>query len=103
MHSFKLIIEKDRSELLLLLDGKPIVRREWQESRDMGRQLFRAIDDLLEKNGLKAGDIHDFDLKTRVSDNFTSVKIAQTVAAVYNWSVRVPSSQKIKRLDGNQG
>ncbi len=91
MHSFKLIIEKDRSELLLLLDGKPIARREWQESRDMGRQLFRAIADLLKENGLKAGEISHFELKTDISDNFTSVKIAETVKAVYTWGVRVPS------------
>lgn len=93
MHSFKLIIKKERSELILLSDGEEKASREWQESRDMGRQLFVAIAELLKENSLKAGKIADFELQTDVSDTFTSVKIAQTVAAVYNWSVRVLSSK----------
>lgn len=93
MRSFKLIIEKDRSELLLLLDGVEKARREWRESRDMGKKLFMAIAELLKENGLKSGEIADFELQTDVSDTFTSVKIAETVKAVYTWGVRVPSSK----------
>lgn len=52
-----------------------------------------AVAEHLKENGLKAGDIHDFELKTDISDNFTSVKIAETVKAVYTWGVRVPSSK----------
>jgi hypothetical protein len=31
--------------------------------------------------------VTDFRLETAVSDNFTSVKIAETVAGVYTWAV----------------
>ncbi len=88
MHSFFLTLTKTDSRLALLLGGKVVAEKSWAESRDMGRQLFEGIDALLSENGLKPGDIGDFQLQTEVSDNFTSVKIAETVAKVYTWAVR---------------
>lgn len=93
MFTFLLNVEKDHSDLTLLQNGTEIAKKTWPEVRDMGRQLFEAVHALLTENGLKPEEIGDFQLETRVSDNFTSVKIAQTVAAVYTWGVKVLSSE----------
>lgn len=89
MYSLFLTLTKTDARLALLQEGKEVATKTWSESRDMGRQLFEAIQGLLQAHGLQPADIADFRLETGVSDNFTSVKIAQTVAQVYNWSVSV--------------
>lgn len=88
IYSFKLTVEKNRSQLVLVEDGLEIVSREWEEGRDMGRRLFESIDGILKERSLKPTDISDFIVKTDVSDNFTSVKIAQTVAETYQFAVK---------------
>lgn len=87
MYSFLLIIEKERSELRLMEGETVKAKKEWAEAKDMGRQLFQAIDSLLQSHGLGPTDIANFRLETAISDNFTSVKIAQTVSQMYNWAV----------------
>lgn len=94
MHSFLLTLTKTDAELELVRGGEVVAVKHWTESRDMGRQLFEAIEALLRENDLKPADVADFRLETDVSDNFTSVKIAQTVSRVYNWAVRSQSSFK---------
>jgi tRNA A37 threonylcarbamoyladenosine modification protein TsaB len=68
-------------------DGEIVAEKSWAESRDLGRQLFEGIKTLLSENNLNPEDVTDFRLETGVSDNFTSVKIAETVARVYTWAV----------------
>lgn len=94
MYTFELKIEKDSSELILKKGEDILVSKSWPEARDMGRQLFEAIAAILKENGLKSVDIGGFEVKTDVSDNFTSVKIAQTVASVYTWAVTVNQNTK---------
>lgn len=96
MYSFLLTLTKTDAMLALHKGGEEVAEKKWQESRDMGRQLFEAIQGLLHENGLKPEDIADFRLETGVSDNFTSVKIAQTVAQVYNWGVSVQTKNNQK-------
>ena len=89
MYSFLLTLTKTDAKLELLREGEVVAHKAWEESRDMGRQLFEAIESLLAENHLKPADVADFRLETEVSDNFTSVKIAETVAKVYTWGVSV--------------
>lgn len=90
-YSFDLHIGKESSRLVLLRDGEESVSREWSEARDMGRQLFEAIDDALAEVGLEPTDISDFTVDTDISDAFTSVKIARTVADAYRFGVSAVS------------
>ncbi|MBP9751575.1 MAG: hypothetical protein KBD19_01795 [Candidatus Moranbacteria bacterium] len=85
---FKLIVEKEKSHLMLIEDGTELVAREWEEGRDMGRRLFESIGGILREKGLEPTDISDFILETDVSDNFTSVKIAETVAETYRFATK---------------
>lgn len=86
--AFTLKVEKEKSRLALLEDGTEVIVKEWSEGRDMGRQLFESVDAILKERGLQPTDVSDFTVETEVSDNFTSVKIAQTVAETYRFSAR---------------
>ena len=85
---FKLTVEEEKSRLVLIEDGAEQTLREWEEGRDMGRRLFESIDGILKERGFKSTDVSDFIVETDVSDNFTSVKIAETVAETYNFAVK---------------
>lgn len=98
IHSFKLHIGEKRSRLILLKDGQERVSREWEESRDMGRRLFEAIEEILSEAGVQPTDVKDFDVDTDVSDNLTSVKIAQTVAATYEFGARQVNTKKLGHI-----
>lgn len=87
MYSFLLTLTKTDAKLELIQEGKTLAEKNWQESRDMGRQLFAALQALLTENRLRPADVDRFELNTAVSDNFTSVKIAETVSKMYTWSV----------------
>lgn len=85
---FKLIVEKEKSQLTLFEDDGEVAAREWEEGRDMGRRLFESIDAVLKERRLEPTDVPDFIVETDVSDNFTSVKIAETVAETYRFAAR---------------
>lgn len=85
MYSFLLTLTKADAKLELLKEGEVVARKEWQESRDMGRQLFEAIQSLLGENHLQPADVADFRLDTEVSDNFTPL---DSQAAKDFWSTR---------------
>lgn len=94
MLSFFLTLTKTDARLVLLKDGEVVAEKSWAESRDLGRQLFQGIEVLLTENNLNSEDVTDFRLETSVSDNFTSVKIAETVAKVYTWAVSEAKTEK---------
>lgn len=82
-YTFRLKIEKEKSRLSLLEDGKEKASREWQEARDMGRKLFEAIAELLEKNTLQPEQVNDFRIVSSMPESYTSMRIAETVKKVY--------------------
>ncbi len=95
------MLTKTDAQLRLMRDGEVVAEKSWTESRDLGRQLFEGINALLKENNLNPQDVSDFQLETAVSDNFTSVKIAETVAGVYTWAVRtvLPGTQSEAKTD----
>lgn len=84
-HSFKLNIEKEKSKLALLEGERSISSREWPEARDMGHQLFEAIDILLKESGIAPTDVTHFNIETDIPESFTSVRIAQSVAKAWEY------------------
>ena len=82
-YTFKLFIEKEKSQLSLLEDGEVGAHKEWPEERDMGRRLFEAIAALLEKNKLQPEQVSAFVVESELSDTSTSMRIAETVKRVY--------------------
>lgn len=68
-------------------DDRVLMVKEWPERRDMGRRLFGAIAELLEKNHLKPEQVSDFIVDSEMPDNYTSIRIAETVQKVYTFGV----------------
>lgn len=74
--------------LSLLRDDEEVASVEWLEGRDMGKRLFEAITELLEKNNLKPKDVGDFVINSEVPENYTSARIAETVKRAYVFGVK---------------
>lgn len=71
MYSFLLKLTKTDARLELRQDGDIVAEKSWEESRDLGRQLFQGIEMLLSENNLNPEDISIFSLETGVSENIT--------------------------------
>lgn len=89
-YTFNLVVETERSHLSIRKDGREVASREWVEARDMGRQLFVAIDELLREHGLQPSDVAAFETDIRIPETRTSGRIAETVAKVYTFAADVP-------------
>lgn len=87
-YSFHLKIEKEKSKLSLMKDGVALGESNWQEGRDMGRRLFEGIAGLLTENSLKPEEVSDFVIDSEIQENYTSMRIAETVRRVYAFAVK---------------
>lgn len=83
-----IVLEIKENEINLLLKDKKKVIDEigWKERLDLSEKLLVVIDELLVKNNLKTKDIDKMVVKSDISDNFTTVRIAKTVAETFNFS-----------------
>ncbi len=88
MYTFKLKLEKTKSELVLLEDGTTKAVRAWPEARDMGTKLFEAMAEILKEQGIQPKDVSDFAVESELPDVYTSTRIAETVKKVYAFGVR---------------
>lgn len=86
-YTFTLKIEEEKSALLLTEEGVIVATREWPEERDMGQRLFEAIAELLAKNSLRPEQIYDFVIASAMPENYTSMRIAETVKRVYTFGI----------------
>lgn len=84
---FKLKIEKEKFNLSLLKDGVAQMEKEWPEGQDMGKRLFEAIEKLISENNLKPEQVSDFVIDSEMPENYTSVRIAETVKKAYVFGV----------------
>lgn len=82
-YAFKLFIAKEKSKLSLYDGEREVAVKEWPEERDMGRKLFEAIAELLAKNTLRPEQVNDFQIVSAMPENYTSMRIAETVKRVY--------------------
>jgi tRNA A37 threonylcarbamoyladenosine modification protein TsaB len=83
--AFRLEIGREGSRLALLEEGREISSREWPEARDMGHQLFEAINSLLKEADIVPTEVTDFNIETDILESFTSVRIAQSVAKAWEY------------------
>jgi len=87
-YTFHLKIEKEKSKLSLLENGKEKASCEWPEGRDMGRRLFEGMAGLLKENNLQPQDVNDFVVDSEMPEGYTSMRIAETVKKVYAFAVK---------------
>ncbi len=88
MYIFRLKLEKEKSQLVLLKDDAVIGERSWPEARDMGTKLFEAMAEILKEQGLEPAAVSDFAVESELPDVYTSTRIAETVKKVYAFGVR---------------
>ncbi len=82
-----IILEIKENEISLLLKDKKRVVDEisWKERLDLSEKLLVIVDKLLSKNKIKTQDIDKMVVKSDISDNLTTVRIAKTVAETFNF------------------
>lgn len=87
-YTFKLKLEKTKSELLLLEDGEIRAIRSWPEARDMGTKVFQAMGEILKGTGLRPDQVSDCVVESDLPDVYTSTRIAETLKKVYAFGVK---------------
>ena len=92
MYTFELTVTQTTSTLALYKEDVVIGGKTWQEGRDMGKQLFVAIEQLLAEACLSPCAITDFRIVSALPDSSTSRRIAETLAKVYTFGVRTSGS-----------
>lgn len=81
---------RENSFSINLYKNKDIVDNiSWEENFDLGRRLLVEIDSILSRNDLDLKSIYNFEVKSSISDKFTSVKIAEIVAKTLDFSKTV--------------
>ena len=83
-----LTVEKEHSALVLFEGGVERARRDWEESRDMGRRVFESIEEVLREVGASPEEVMSFRVISELPDASTSRRIAETVASVYTFGVQ---------------
>ncbi len=89
-----LTVEKEQSQLVLLQNGVERARRDWEESRDMGRRAFESIEEVLHETGIGPEEVASFQVISELPDSSTSRRIAETVASVYTFGVQGSAPRK---------
>lgn len=79
-------IENKQVTLLLKDKMKVVDSFAFPEERRLSETLLAEIDKLLKKNKLKLADIQKMTVQSDLGDNFTTTRIAKTVAEAWNWS-----------------
>jgi|GEM_PF-2830518 len=77
----ELILEKE--------EGRILDNYVFPEKNNLSEELLVQIDNFLVKNNLSIKEIDEFGVKSEISDKFTTVKIAQTVANSLNYAKTV--------------
>lgn len=80
-------VNKEQSSLALLKDEEKIAKKEWPEKRDMGRQVLEALRGILEETRLDPKLVEEFRVGGDAPENFTSKRIAETIARVYTFVI----------------
>ena len=83
----KLIIDIHNKivKIILLKGGKEQDYLEFAEENNLSDKLLPSIDELLRKSKISAKNIEKAELKTDLTDGFTTYRIAKTVADSFNW------------------
>jgi tRNA A37 threonylcarbamoyladenosine modification protein TsaB len=83
----KILIEirEKKIRLALLQKGKEVDFLDIIEDHVLSEKLLPEIDRLLKKNKLKSEEIKRILVKSDQGDNFTTTRIAKTVANTWNW------------------
>jgi len=79
-------IHEKKVKIILLRNGKEEDVLEFTEANNLSEKLLLSIAEILEKNNLKPKDIVNMELKSNLTDSFTTYRIGKVIADTFNWS-----------------
>jgi tRNA A37 threonylcarbamoyladenosine modification protein TsaB len=79
-------IENRTVELILQKNKTVLDTHKFQDEYHLSEELLPAIDKLIKKNKLKLEDIEKITVKSDLGENFTTYRIAKTVAESWNYA-----------------
>jgi len=81
-------IKKKKIRIILLVKKEEIDQREISEERNLSEKILVEIDALLKKNKISSGKIVEIKVDSDENNNFTTTRIAQTVAKAHRLSLK---------------
>ncbi len=80
------IIKKQKIRLSLWKKGKEQDHKDILDERSLSEVMLKEIDKLLQKNHLSSSDVRKMKVVSDQTDNFTTTRIAKTIANAWNWT-----------------
>jgi len=86
----KILLEIKAGLIKIILQDKKNILSEMSflEERNLSEKLLPVIDKLLKKNKLQPQDIEDFQVRSDLGENYTTFRIAKTIAEAFKFAVR---------------
>ncbi|MDO9231581.1 MAG: hypothetical protein Q7U36_03855 [bacterium] len=81
-------IQERKISIILLQNKKEVDFLDIVEEHSLSEKLLPEIDQLLRKNKLKLEDIEKVTVDSDQEDNFTTTRIAKSVANAWNWNLK---------------
>jgi tRNA A37 threonylcarbamoyladenosine modification protein TsaB len=86
----KILLEIKSGRIIIILKDKRSILEEvsFLEERNLSEKLLPTIDKLLKKNKLQPQDIQDFQVVSDLGENYTTYRLAKTVAEAFKFAVK---------------
>ena len=86
----KILLEIKAGWIKIILKNKKNILDEvsFLEERNLSEKLLPTIDKLLKKNKLQPRDIADFQVISDLGENYTTFRLAKTVAEAFKFAVK---------------
>ncbi len=79
-------VEETATDVVLFCDGGEIGRAQVEPSRELLEKILPAVERLLLEHGLVSNDIADVRVESDLPDGYSSRRIAETAAKVWNFA-----------------
>ena len=89
----KILLEIKAGQIKIILQDKQGILDEaaFPEERNLSEKLLPTVDKLLKKNKLQPRDIEDFQVVSDLGENYTTFRLAKTVAEAFKFAVKEKS------------
>lgn len=89
----KILLEIKAGRINIILQDKKNILDEMSflEERNLSEKLLPTIDRLLKRNNLQAQDIADFQVVSDLGKNYTTYRLAKTVAEAFKFAIKKKS------------
>ena len=78
-----IIIKEKKVKIGLIENKKALDSLEIVEEHTLSQKLLPKIDELLKRNGLTSKDIREVQVESDQGENFTTTRIAKTIAQIW--------------------